>query len=206
MIVTEFEDPAFIARFGESTSPRTRDKVHLSDIYKVLMKRLQPKRFTDEPMDLIKIGMGLLFERALERELIEAFAVVRPGELVSDEGVYMSPDGINPEEIAGEEYKCSYMSCSRGIHEVIEMGGESYHIPLAKFVHWFIQMKGYAHGLGINDFILRALFVRGDYSYPDKPLLKFYRIHFTDEEIAENWRMLMTVAAEEGLLPDVSIR
>jgi hypothetical protein len=200
VIVTEFEDPQFIARFGESSGPRTRDKVHLSDIYKILMQRLQPKRFTDGPMDLIKIGMGLLFERALERELIEAFAVTRPGEIVSDEGVYMSPDGVNPEEVAGEEYKCSYMSCSKGISEVVELDGETYHIPLDKFVHWFIQMKGYARGLGVNDFILRVLFVRGDYSYPDKPLLKFYRIHFTDEEIADNWSMLMTIAREEGLL------
>jgi hypothetical protein len=202
VIVTEFDDPAFIARFGESSGPRTRDKVHLSDIYKILMKRLQPDRFDDaRPMDMLKIGMGLLFERALERELAEAFAVVRPGEIVSDEGVHCSPDGVNPTEVAGEEYKVSYMSCRKGISETVEVDGVIYHIPLDKFVHWFIQMKGYAHVLGINDFILRALFVRGDYSsFPDKPLLKFWRIHFTDEEIQDNWSMLMTIAREEGLL------
>jgi hypothetical protein len=201
--VVPIDDADLIDRLGASTGPRSRDKLHLSDIYKLLMQRLQPKRFdSSKPMDMRRVEMGLLFENMLERALMEKFGTVRPGEIVSEDGnnIYMSPDGVNPDLCAGEEYKCTYMSSSKGISEAVVVDGTTYHIPLDKFVHWFIQMKGYAKWLCVNRFILRVLFVCGDYSYPIQPQFISYDITFTDAEIDANWDELMQLARAEGLL------
>jgi hypothetical protein len=192
----EIADVELMAEIGQSTGPRTRGVgiVHLSDIYKILMQRLQPKRFSNErPMDMTRVQVGLLFESMLEEALIRRFSVSRPGEVVSDEGIYMSPDGVNPTLLAGEEYKATYISSAKGI---TDEDGQ----PLDKFVHWFVQMKGYAKWLGVTRFILRVLFLAGDYSFPIGPQFKSWDITFTDEEIDENWTMLRNIGVEEGLI------
>lgn len=198
------DDKALMTLVGQSGGERTRNKLHLSDIYKVLMKRLQPKRFTDAPMNMTRIEAGLLFESMLEEALAKKYATVRPGEVVSDEGIYMSPDGVNPVLLAGEEFKCTWMSSRAG---VMDENGQ----PLEKFVHWFIQMMGYAKWLDVDRFILRVFFVNGNYNRSGKlqsgeadpesgPTLKSYDIRFTQEEVEENWTMLINVAKEAGLL------
>lgn len=223
MIITEFEDTDLIERLGDSSlewptppviTPRTRGVVHLSDIYKILMQRREPERFcSDRPMDMKRIELGLLFETALERVLAAKFATTRPGEIITPEGIHMTPDGVNPTLDAGEEYKATYMSCSQGVSEPVFINGRPTDAPLPKFYHWFVQMMGYAKWLYTNLFILRVLFVRGDYKYlkvvdengfersvPNEPLFKSYRCEFTDEEIETNWALLMGIAREEGLL------
>jgi len=201
------EDTAVMEAIGQSTGPRTRDVVHISDVYKILMQRLQPKRFNSEqPMDMTRVQLGLLFESMLEEALARRFAVSRPGEIISDEGIYMSPDGVNPGLLAGEEFKCTWMSSRHGL---VDMNGE----PLDKFVHWFVQMMAYAKWLEVLRFILRVFFVNGNYNRsgvladgtpdPDAgPTLKSYDITFTEEEIETNWTMLMNIAREEGLIDE----
>jgi hypothetical protein len=145
----------------------------------------------------------------LERALAEKFATQRPGEIFSDEGIAMSPDGVNPTEHAGEEFKSTYMSCGKGISETVIVNGRPVEAPLDKFYHWFVQMMGYAKWLYVTTFILRVLFIRGDYKYtkdadgrtsPNEPLFKNYRIEFTQAELDANWAMLMQVAREEGII------
>ena len=217
MIVTEIDDTDLLTKLDNlqflpvlaPAMPRTLGVVHLSDIYKIVMKRMFPARFGG-PMNARLIRVGLIFETMLERGLIETYATVRPGELISDEGIYMTPDGVNPMLCAGEEYKATYMSCGKGISERVWVGELCYDIPLDKFLHWFIQMMGYARWLFVNIFILRVLFIDGDWKFiklpdgssvPNRPIFKSYRIEFTDKEIEGNWEMLMNVAREEGLLP-----
>lgn len=238
MRVTPIDDRELIERLGKSEGERSTG-LHLSDVYKALMKRLQPKRFDKRdaagnplPFDKRKIEIGLLFENMLEKGLAEKFATVRPGEIFSDEGIAMTPDGVNPTLMAGEEYKSTSMSCREGIFEIVEIDGVAYHIPHDKFLHYFIQMKGYAKWMDVRRFILTILFIYGDYkwhavddcwntgpcretpigytgktpvcgggSHPCGPVFKQYDITFTDDEIEQNWQMLMTVAREEGMLP-----
>jgi hypothetical protein len=227
MDITLVDDPELIARVGQSGSFGQRsDGLHLSDIYKRLMIRLQPKKYGRE-IDadaLRRMEVGILFENILERGLMEKFATVRPGELFSPEGIAMSPDGVNPNLIAGEEYKATWKSCRGGLVD-------GYGMPLDKYIVWFIQMKGYAKWLEVLRFILRVLFVNGDYTwhrapncydigpcapfdplYTGKkpkcgggscscgPLFLSYDVRFTQDEIDENWQMLLNVAAEEGML------
>jgi hypothetical protein len=190
------EDAALMGEIGNSTGPRTRGTgiVHLSDIYKILMQRLQPKRFDNSrPMDMQRVQVGLLFESMLEEALQRRFGVSRPGEVISDEGIYMSPDGVNPTLLALEEYKATYMSSRHGI---VDEEGQ----PLDKFVHWFVQIQGYLRWLGINDCLLRVLFLAGDYTHPIGPQFRSWKLSFTDEEIETNWQMLRNIAIEEGLI------
>lgn len=214
MIITEVEDNDLIARLGHSEGPRSTG-LHLSEIYGRLMAKLQPARFDkSKPMNMQRVETGLLFENMLERALAEKFATVRPGEIFSDEGIAMSPDGINPTLMAGEEYKSTWMSCGKGICETVIVNGVSCDVPLDKFQHWFIQMMGYAKWLEVRTFMLRVLFINGDCKYvesvnaitgrresmPTGPLFKTYQIQFTDEEVDANWTMLMDFAREEGML------
>ena len=201
MIITPVDDLELIEALNRPSGPRTQGVLHLSQIYGSLMKKLQPKRFdTGKPMDMTRVNLGLVFENMLERGLAERFGTVRPGEIVGfmdDTDVYMSPDGVNPALNAGEEYKATFMSSGKGI---VDEDGQ----PLEKFVHWFFQMKGYAKWLGVERFLLRVLFINGDYKWtggsPTGPQFKTYDITFVGDEIEDNWEMLTNHARAEGML------
>lgn len=214
MVITEVNDPDLESRLGHSDAPRT-EGLHLSTVYKHLMETLQPDRFNSAvPMNMKRVEIGLLFENMLERAMVEKFAAVRPGELISDEGILMTPDGVNPALMAGEEYKATWMSSSKGISETVIIDTMPCDVPLPKFFHWFLQMLGYAKWLDVRTFLLRVLFVNGDYkwhesinpitgkkeSIPTGPQFKSYRVTFTDQEVEDNWALLMSVAREKGLL------
>jgi len=181
-------------KFGRSTGPRTTGVVHLSDIYNDILSKLYPIKYDrTAPMDVVRVETGLVFENVLEQGLAEKFATVRPGEIVSDEGIYMSPDGVNPTLCAGEEYKATWKSCRHGLTD-------EYGMPLSGFIGWFIQMKGYAKWLMVRRYLLRVLFVNGDYSQPMSPKFLTWDIEFTDTEIDENWTMLVNHGHEMGIL------
>lgn len=193
MNIELIDDPAFIASLGHSTGVRAPG-VHLSEIYGDLLTKLFPKKYDrTKPMDMIRIETGLVFENVLERGLAEKFATVRPGEIFSDEGIAMSPDGVNPTLCAGEEYKATWKSCRYGLTD-------EYGMPLPQFIGWFIQIKGYAKWLMVRRYLLRVLFVNGDYSQPLSPKFLTWDIMFTDDEIEENWTMLMNHRKEMGIV------
>lgn len=207
MNIELLDDDDLVSRLGQSSSSgiRTTGVLHLSDIYKSLMVRLQPKRF-GKPMDadsMKRMEIGIAFENVLEKGLADKYATVRPGEIVSPEGVYMSPDGVNPSLDAGEEYKCTWMSC-RPIKGGKSPYTDEYGMPTPKYIHWFFQMKGYAKWLDTQRFLLRTLHVNGDYSFingkPCGPLFLSHLIEFSEEEIDENWDMHIRHAKEEGML------
>ncbi len=190
------DDPELIARIGQSATHGTRSEgLHVSEIYKRMMVRIEPKKY-GQPIDdeaRRRMEVGIIFENVLEQGLAEKYGVARVGEVVSPEGIIMSPDGVNPELVAGEEYKATFKSCRHGI---TDEHGE----PLPGFLVWFIQMKAYAKWLELLDWLLRVLFICGDYSRPIQPQFRTYKVQFTQEEVDTNWSMLLHVAREEGLL------
>jgi hypothetical protein len=226
VIIERIDDPGLTARIGQSASFGHRSEgLHVSEIYKRLMVRLEPKKYgtpIDDPARR-RMEVGIVFENMLEQGLVEKYATQRVGEIVSEEGIIMSPDGVNPALVAGEEYKATWKSCRHGL---VDSDGA----PLKNFLVWFIQMKAYGKPghLGLNDWLLRVLFVNGDYSWhavpdcyevgpcaphqyrkkpicgggdcPCGPLFHSYKIFFSDEEMEDNWRMLLNIAREEGLL------
>ena len=109
----------------------------------------------------------------------------------------MSPDGVNPDLCAGEEYKATWKSCRHGLTD-------EYGMPLPQFIGWFIQMKGYAKWLMVRRYLLRVLFVNGDYVYYPgaglSPKFITWDIEFSEDEIEENWAMLINYAKGMGVL------
>lgn len=196
MDVVRIEDPALISRLGQSGTFGTRsDGLHVSEIYKRLMTQLEPAKY-GKPIDddaRRRMEIGILFENVLEQALAEKYGTVRPGELISPEGIKMSPDGINPELVAGEEYKATFKSCRHGI---MGEGGD----PLPNFYVWFVQMMAYGKWLYLDRWLLRVLFICGDYSRPILPQFHSYDITFTQDEMDNNWQMLLRIAKEGGML------
>lgn len=206
MEVTRVEDPDLISRLGQSATFGERSEgLHVSQIYQRLMMRLEPKKY-GKPIDadaLRRMEIGILFENVLEQGLREKYVTQRVGEVLSDpilstDGqrmvrIAMSPDGVNPTLVAGEEYKATFKSCSKGL---LDDDGA----PLIKFLAWFVQMMSYGYWLQLNDWLLRVLFIAGDYMRPILPQFHTYRIRFSDEEMENNWAMLIRIAREEGLL------
>lgn len=211
MNIERIDDPDLISRLGQSGPGRSTGVLHLSEIYGSLMRKIQPKRFDRRdkdgkraPMDLVKVESGLVFENMLEKSLAEKFATCRIGELISDEGVRMTPDGWNPTELALEEYKCTWMS-SRPInfgkdHEGTTPYTDEYGMPTDKFIHWFIQIKGYLKWLEADTCLLRVLHINGNYEHPYAPEFLTHRLAFEQIEIDENWRMLMNYARKEKMI------
>lgn len=182
--------------FGVGVSGGNRsDGLHVSEIYKSLMHDLEPKRFkNDGVFDMEKLELGLSFETMLEIGLQQRLFpdLVRPGEIISDEGIKMSPDGLIFDPLTLLEFKATWMSCRDGIEH-------------DKFYVWFVQMKAYCRELHTRDAMLWAFFVNGDYTHPYKPELHAYQIRFTTLELEENWQMLTRHAVGKGMLSEVQL-
>ena len=215
MIIEQIDDPDLTSLMGFSAESQTQRSagVHLSDIIRIIMQRLEKGRrekkyavnFDPDARTPERIELGIAWEPVLEEALRRKYATVRPGELVSPEGIAMSPDGVNPILMCGEEYKVTWKSCREGLVD-------EYGMPHEKFLAWFIQMKAYALWLDVDDYLLRSFFINGNYNRSGKlkdgspdpdggPTLKSYLLRFTQEEKEENWQLVTHVAREEGLIP-----
>jgi hypothetical protein len=178
---------------GYSTGPRSVG-VHVSDIYNDLFQRLDPKRYTDTPLDRSRLEAGLSFEDLLEEALTRRLSSFRPGE-IEVEGVAGSPDLLIPEpngEVRVGEIKCTWMSCK-------EMPVEEATSLPPKFEKWVVQTKAYCYMCETPLARLLVYFVNGDYA-PPAPRLLAWDVEFTAQELRENWRMLLTHGRVMGLL------
>lgn len=54
---------------------------------------------------------------------------------------------------------------------------------------WIKQTAGYCYCRGVNSYHLTVLFLMGNYK-PPMPLIRSYRLDFTDDEIQNNWNWL----------------
>lgn len=151
------------------------------------------RRITD-PVAVLRISIGLAWEQYYIPEILgPAMGVIdHPGEMQVD-GVYMTHDGESLDVIVTEgkdtftpvvhEIKATYKST----RTVGDLSGQ---------FMWLAQMKAYCKGLGCRHAFMHTLFLCGDYSYPIKPLLKKWLVTFTQEEIEDNWELLMRYKAE----------
>ena len=195
---------------GKSTLPRTTG-VHISQIYGDLYQRLEPDRYTKgvPPPEILEVGLS--FEYQLERMLEDGLkarlaGAVRPGELISPEGIYFSPDLMvfNGTQRVGE-IKLTWMSTK----EVPVTTSNSF--P-PKFDKWFTQMKSYCHLLETPLARLIAFFVLSDYGHMKQrgarpgarkgagPDLRAWDIEFTARELKENWALMLRHGQDMGVL------
>lgn len=195
MTFEEVEDDGLLEELGQSSGPRTRGVLHVSDIYKSINQELDPDRFSDDGgPDIEKMEIGLLYESILEEALARKYGTVRPGEVVAD-GIWMSPDGVNPTDEALEEFKATWMSSRHGLVDI-------FGLPHQKFQHWFWQIKAYCRALEVRKAILTVLWVNGDYDrkVKNQRRIRRYRMEFTQDELDENWTFLLRHAREKGML------
>lgn len=190
--------------------PNRSAGVHLSDVLRSLafMANILDAKYDIpiEESDSTLMQIGLAWESylaAYQHPEIEFHS----GELFLD-GIYMSPDGVSvvdDEDYADvirvdkgdyllHEFKLTRKSC-RGFRELVKKRHK-------KALLWLWQIMAYRHAMnqlaGGECYVakLHVMFVNGNYSYSDsdpesRPTYKVYRMHFTEQELQENWDMVI---------------
>jgi hypothetical protein len=193
VIVTELDTPDFtVIHEGERPAG-----VHVSDVLGDMVRRLYPARYDKRdrsgkriPMDAAKIQAGLDFEYNLERLLVRAHVVpglFRPDPIQKD-GIWGSPDGIDPNLFGPVEYKLTWYSSKKTCPT------DDVYWP------WVMQMAAYCYLTDSTKAILWAQHVNGNYAPPKPGPPRKYRLEFTPFEIEENWGALWNHAKALGWL------
>lgn len=198
MITTELDPPLFLP---PPESPRS-EGLHVSSIIRCIAMEnsilnvetredlsLVDYREITDPVAILRMNIGLAWEsHYLPNILSPSIDVIdHPGEMYVD-GIYMTHDGESVSMVAKDqmslvvhETKATYKSTRR----LQDMDTQWM---------WMSQIKAYCRGLGTRFAELHVLFLAGDYSYPISPLLKRWRIEFTQDEIDSNWSLLKDYA------------
>lgn len=175
--------------------------LHLSQITGDILIGLDPDRYGEKGGGpaWMNFWAGLLFERIIERawiskEMEQDTDIIRPGEVNLD-GVCGTPDAWRLSRGRPAEFKCTKKSCRQDITDI-------------KFWHYWVQVKAYAKMLGVNTGELHVLFVNGNYSRDDKDpesgyVIKSWEDEWTDQQLDENWNMLLNHARSRGWLKAV---
>lgn len=186
--------------------------LHLSDIIKKEMFRRDRKFNPDNPLDMMTLEVGHTWEEVLahalhRRELKGGPKAGYRPEQFQYAGVWMSPDWLNPgnEEFPLEEWKATKASKRKDLLDD----------PDPKHWYWFPQFMGYAKGVSerlgipVRGCIVRVWYINGDYTYESKngehTMLRDYvkyRVSFSQQEVDDNWRKLMSMARRDGLLKE----
>ncbi len=188
MIVTPVEHNLDLLKSNLVRSPG----VHASDIYGDYYARLDPKRYAyDSLPDPMLLAMGTAWERHLEY-LLEANGIIamRPGELISPEGIAYSPDLIifNGHTRVGE-IKWTSMSAK-------DMPTEETNCLPSKLDKYIDQMKLYAYWLELQHGWLSIAFMYK----PFQPVLRCFNLEWTERELHETHSKFMSHAKGMGAL------
>lgn len=182
-------DETFDRLTFEASQPDRTPGLHVSSIIYDIQKRMDKDRYDedrfDESVKHLYRQVGFAFEDCIERSLNHRRVdIVRPPELEMD-GIYLSPDGMDPMKWMNDEIKFTWKSSNDAPHH-------------PKFWGWRSQFMAYARALGTDRTVLRAAFVNGNYK-DYVPQYKVWELRFTKQEIEANWKMLLKHAEEAGL-------
>lgn len=141
-----------------------------------------------DPVAVLRICIGLAWEEWYIPQFLGQLGVLdHPGEMECA-GVYLTHDGESLDVIITEkgkrhehiihECKATYKS----VNTVGDMSGQWM---------WLAQCKAYCKAAGTRFCKLHVLFLCGDYTYPITPKLMVWSIEFSQEEVEENWDLLM---------------
>lgn len=170
------------------SNPNRPAGLHLSDIIKDIMVGLDPKTY-GKPMDMTKVMCGLSFEEALEQTFQSAATgSFRPDPILVPPGIWCSPDSIDPQIWAVEEFKLTWYSAKK-VCPTDEV-----------YWPWLVQIKGYCKALHTCLAKLTVLHINGDYAPPRPWPPRFFGLEFTELEVDENWQMLVNHATSRGWL------
>lgn len=165
--------------------------LHVSHIIHDLCVTVDPKRYGgDEGLPWLKITAGLALEQQIEKVLSVAIpGGFRPGPIKKD-GIWMSPDAVAMDPWRIREFKLTWYSlktkpCPE--HDV--------------YWPWRVQMMAYCIGIESQIAELWPFHVNGDYPVgAPSPKLEPMVITFSEQELVENWTMLVNQAKYRGWL------
>lgn len=161
--------------------------LHVSHIIKDICQHLNPKVY-GQPMDIPKVTMGLAFDEVLAKAIASgATGAFRPPPIKMD-GIWLSPDGVDPNIWAVEEFKLTWYSAKK------QFPTDEVYWP------WLVQVKAYCRALETRLAKFLILYINGDYAPPKPWEPKPFGIEFTELEIEENWAMLVNHAKARGWL------
>lgn len=167
--------------------------IHLSDVIRdmALSAGVLDKKYDTEEMDKVLVLLGIAWENEIVKQHPDI--LFHPGEFTKD-GLPGTPDGIcvvdGDLSIAGydpvswrvHEFKYTRKS-SRGFLQHLESQS-------GKVWMYLVQIKCYCRLLDTTEAWLHVLFANGDYSFDASPEYRIYKLVFTPEEIASNWKMI----------------
>ncbi len=194
MIITPYDKELDLAGV---VAPHRTPGLHMSQIYNDYYQRADPKRFKGGPLDMVRMGAGTVLEGVFESALAIGMAGERPGEFVTEEGIYYSPDIIAFEGkiVVLGEIKVTWMSCKEvpvspsqsalcGVPS--NWDGHGLATFPKQFDKYFTQIKCYCYHLGTNVARLYIYFVNGNWA-PPKPVLLMWNLTFNQIELTEEW-------------------
>jgi hypothetical protein len=150
------------------------------------MKKLDPKRYGNPVDDVARrrMELGMMYERFLEKALAEHISVhnmTRPGELCVD-GIYMTPDGYDPETKTVYEYKLTWKSMFKDPDW--DFSNDIKHMA------WRMQSLSYLKALNANRLILTVFWVNGNYK-GYTPECVMYTYEPSEGEVERNWELIL---------------
>jgi hypothetical protein len=169
-------------------SPVRTPGLHLSQIIRSILQSIEPKKYTDGPVDPLYTDPGFTFERVLETAWASRRAdLFRPGEFERD-GVLCSPDyldlaGPEPVLIESKMTEMSMIGCPTE----------------PKFRKWLWQIAAYCHVLELKKARLHVLWMRGDYKKVRRAY-EVFEITWEQSELEATWLLLTNHAREKGWL------
>ncbi len=173
-----------LPRLGSGANHRS-EGLHLTTIIRDLMDKSGLKTPKSSWNMNTTQSVGFIWEETLslawEERLSRAFASLldkemgwyNTGELNLD-GIIMTPDGYDPNNMILQEAKCTWKS--------------SKNKPIDNF-SWMVQTKAYCRALCIDKVMFHVLYLMGDYK-ASGPIYEPWLITFKPHEIEENWQML----------------
>lgn len=193
----------------EERSPGWHQSDIIQDLANIILypgKRLPDVEMTEEERQtmLLYRELGFAWEVILEtvfkRRRIDGLdprKFIKQPEICHD-GVFKTADAVyvggkrDPRRLL--EYKLTFRSMARAALDKFE----------SEFATWIWQLKGNCLAWDTRLASIFMFFVCGDY-HPQVPRTKRYDIAFTDEELDDNWRMLLShqkVMIKEGRIPE----
>jgi hypothetical protein len=166
--------------------PRTKG-VHLSDILDFIeIMAFGKQKYVETEANAYYAELGFIWEEWVKREHLHAHVddCYYSGEVEQD-GIIGSPDGVSLDKGLIHEMKLTWRSAAKSHPKDRQ--------------RWMWQVKGYCKMTGLNKVMFYVMYVNGAYK-PMMPRPDCYLFVFSDEEIEENWAMIMTNARHQFMV------
>lgn len=203
MKITEINTGVMEALAGLFGHDDRSEGLHASQIWTDLAAGIDKSKRSPITQDKLQDfgALGFLWEKVLEKTLASMVMesdhegrYMRPGEQCID-GIYLTPDYVDLDFLANgtwqigcEEWKVRW--CSYRKADDLEKN----------FWLILVQLKAYCRAINTNFARLRMLFVVGNWKDDITPKLREFELTFSDQELADNWSMLVNHARRRGWL------